>query len=140
MIGQLIELIEDDYILASFLQLDALIEDFFYIRFASWRGYDFFGHSLEPIESLAAHSFWKNCYARAGEQARNVCSASAIIACAGPNSLLAGWVEPAGYELGSKAGVSCADLMCTGREPFACKSDNSGFCAGDRSRNFDEID
>lgn len=57
MVRQLIELIEDDYILASFLQLDALIEDFFYIRFASWRGYDFFGHSLEPIESLAAHSF-----------------------------------------------------------------------------------
>jgi len=126
--------------MASPLQLKAFVEDLFYIRFAARCSNDFFCHGLKPIEALAAHPLRENCDARASEEAGDVGAAPAVVAGARPHGFFGRGIEASRDELGSEAGIGCADLMCTRREPFACKSDDSSLGARDCSRNLDIVD
>jgi len=126
--------------MASPLQLKAFVEDLFYIRFAARCSNDFFCHGLKPIEALAAHPLRENCDARASEEAGDVGAAPAVVAGARPHGFFGRGIEASRDELGSEAGIGCADLMCTRREPFACESDDSSLGARDCSRNLDIVD
>ena len=58
---ELLELVEDDNVLASFsVQFMALVEDFLYVGLTAWSSDDFASYCLEPVESFLGHVFRKD--------------------------------------------------------------------------------
>ena len=58
---ELLELVEDDNVLASFsVQFMALVEDFLDVGLTAWSSDDFACYCLEPVESFLGHVFRKD--------------------------------------------------------------------------------
>jgi len=118
-VAELVELVEDDEVLARSPQFPALVEDFLDVALAARRRNDLACNLRQPLEPLAAHAFRQDGNGLTAEQRGIVRAPAAVVAGGGPDGLLRRRVELTRDQPRDEAAERRADLVRAGGEPFA---------------------
>ena len=117
----------------------SLVEDFLYVGLCSRCCDDLAGDVLEPVESFLAHSFRKDSYGVNSEECAVESSASAVVACRRPYSLVVAGVELTCYEFRNETAVGSSYLVAACREPLADHADDLALYTGEFRRDNDVV-
>ena len=141
-VAELRELVENHQrVAAGAGQFMALVVDFLDVALATRGGDDLAGADLgQPGEALLAHLLRQNGDGIAAHEGAVERTAAAVVAGRRPDGLLRGRVEFAGDQARGEAAIRGADLVRSGREPFADGSDDARLDPGQRRGELDVID
>ncbi len=124
-VPELVELVEDDEVLARVPQLVALVEDLFDVRLRAGSLDDLARNAFEPLESLPTHALGQDGNGLAAEQVGVVGAAAAVVPRRRPHRLLRRWVELPGHQPRHQAAERSPDLVRAGGEPLALEHDDT---------------
>ncbi len=117
----------------------SLVEDLLYVRLRARRRDDFAGNVLEPVESLAAHALRQDGDRIYSEEGAVEGSASAVVACRRPYSLVVSGIELTCNEFRHEAAVGSSYLVAACREPLADHADDAALYACQFRREHDVV-
>jgi len=139
-VGKLSKLVEGDNLaLASPDKLVVLIEHGLDRALTARGGINLSADGLEPVETLLRHKSRKNSDGGAAKKTAVEGTTTAVVASAGPKSLLACGIEVARDHLLHKRTVRSTYLVGTSGEVTANKHDNTSLSASEERRNLDVV-
>jgi hypothetical protein len=139
-VGKLGKLVErDNLALASPDELVVLIEHSLHRALAARGGVDLSTDGLEPVETLLRHLSRKHSDGRAAKKTAVESTTTAVVASAGPESLLACGIKVTRNHLLHKRTIRSAHLVSTSGEVATNKHDNTSLGASKNGRKLDVV-
>ena len=138
-VTHLFKLVENEGIGTRPAKLPDLVENFLNVALAAGRREDLIRDVREPVKALLAHVLGQDRDRLTTEQLRVECASAAVVTGRRPYRPVVVRVKLTGDETGNETAVRSADLVTSGREPFADDDEDTRVNTAQLARDLDIV-